>query len=150
MAVFLAVFWAIVVGLGFAMEPGQIRVHIAAAFFLVVCVLFVHSLVMFYLIGSGRAIREALSVRDWGRPWIRRMRSIRGRCMPAAFFSMLATMGTAWAGAAAHTAMILPATHRWIALSACGLNLVSFVVEFRQLRANSALIAELQRELEGK
>jgi hypothetical protein len=44
--------------------------------------------------------------------------------------------------------MITTAMHRWTALGALAINLVAFVIEWRQLQRNSWMIAECQRRLD--
>ena len=83
MAVFVAALFAVVVTLGFQAQLNHAKVHIATAFFLVVAVLFVHSLVIFFLIGSGRAIREAIHERPWSKPYLSKINVLRLKSFPS-------------------------------------------------------------------
>ncbi|MCE9583089.1 MAG: hypothetical protein K8T20_11385 [Planctomycetes bacterium] len=149
-SVFLAAFFAVVVTLGFQAELNHARVHIAAAFFLVVAILFSHSLVVFFLIGSGRAIREAIHEKPWSKPYLSKINVFRLKSFPWALGSMVSGILAAWSGAGAHTMVWSTQTHRVVALVCLGTNLFGFVVEWAQLRANSRMIAELQAKLDAE
>ncbi|MBI2923106.1 MAG: hypothetical protein HYY18_18790 [Planctomycetes bacterium] len=149
MAAALMGFYGIVAWLGFRADLGSAKHHIASAFFLVVTILFVHSLCMFYMIGSGRAVREAIEDREWCGPWLRRIRAMRLKCFPWALLSMAAGVMAAWVGAGAHTGVVSTMTHRVTAILSLAVNLFACVVEYAQLRANSWMIAELNEKLKA-
>jgi hypothetical protein len=148
MAAAMVGFFAVVVTLGFRAALDRAMVHYAAAFFLVICLLFVHTLVIFYEFGSGRAIREAIHAYPWSKPWLDRIWRIRVRTLPWALGSMIAAIVAAWIGAAAHTGLTTTFVHRATALGMAGINLFAFFVEYVQLRDNSRMIRELQARLD--
>lgn len=150
MAVFVAALFAVVVTLGFQAQLNHAKVHIATAFFLVVAVLFVHSLVIFFLIGSGRAIREAIHERPWSKPYLSKINVLRLKSFPFALGSMFSSILAAWSGAGAHTGVWSTQVHRGVAVACLGINLFGFVVEWLQLRANSRMIHELQAKLDAE
>lgn len=150
MAVALTAFFAVVVTLGFRARLDHAMVHIVAAFFLVIAVLFVHSLVIFFLIGSGRAIREAIVERPWSKPYLARINAFRIKSFPWALGSIAAAILGAWSGAGAHTGVWSTTVHRGVALGCLGVNLFAFVIEWAQLAANSRMIQELQAKLDSE
>ena len=150
MAACLAAFFAVVVTLGFKADLTHARIHIASAFLLVIAVLFVHSLVVFFLIGSGRAIREAITERPWSKPYLKKINLFRLKTFPWALGAMVAAILAAWSGAGAHTGVWSTQVHRAVALTCLGVNLFGFVVEWAQLRANSRMIHELQAKLDAE
>jgi len=148
MAGALAVFFAIVLGLGFRADLNRAGVHISAAFFMVICILFLHSLVVFFLIGSGRSVREEIHARPWAKPYLARINDIRLKAFPPAILSMMTGIVASWIGAAAHTGVTTTAVHRWTGIGTLVINLVAFAIEWRQLQRNSWMIAECQRRLD--
>jgi len=150
MAVFVAALFAFVVVLGFRADLTHAKVHIATAFFLVVAILFIHSLVIFFLIGSGHAIRQAISERPWSKPYLSRINVFRLKSFPWALGSMASGILAAWSGAGSHTGVWSTQVHRAVAVACLGINLLAFVAEWLQLRANSSMIHELQAKLDAE
>lgn len=150
MALFVSALFAFVVVLGFKADLTHAKVHIATAFFLVVAILFVHSLVIFFLIGSGHAIREAITARPWSKPYLSRINVFRLKSFPWALGSMVSGILAAWSGAGSHTGVWSTQVHRGVAVACLAINLLGFVAEWLQLRANSAMIHELQAKLDAE
>lgn len=150
LAAMTTVLFAAVIALGFGVAAQRPRVHVAAGFALVVAVLFVHTLQAFFLIGSGRAVREAIQERPWAKPYLASINRFRLLTFPWALAAIGAAMATAWTGAAAHTGVWSFETHRAAAIACAALNLAAFAAGWRQLRANSRMIGELQARLEAE
>ena len=150
LAAMATVFLAVVIALGFGVAAQRPRVHISAAFLLVITVLFVHSLQVFFLIGSGRAIREAIHERPWAKPFLANINRFRLLTFPWSLAAIGSAMATAWTGAAAHTGVWTIETHRAAAIACAALNLVAFAAGWTQLRANSRMILELQARLDAE
>jgi hypothetical protein len=152
LAVALAGFFGAVVWMGFRAVPGTptAGTHIAAAFFLVICLLFLHSLCIFYLIGSGRDIRMAVVEKSWASPYLGAINRLRLRAFPWALASMALGIIAAWSGAGTHTRLWSPMSHRVVAVVALAVNLLALYVEYVQLRANSRMIADVNARLHAE
>jgi hypothetical protein len=150
LAVALAGFFGAVVWLGFRANTGAAGTHIASAFFLVVCLLFVHSLCVFYLIGSGRDIRMAIVEKPWAKPYLQAINTLRLRSFPWALTAMALGILTAWSGAGTHTRLWSVMSHRVMAVTCLAVNLFALWVEYVQLRSNSRMIADVNAKLHAE
>ena len=63
---------------------------------------------------------------------------------------MVSGILAAWSGAGSHTGVWSTQVHRGVAVACLGINLLAFVAEWLQLRANSSMIHELQAKLDAE
>jgi len=110
-----------------------------------VCVL--HVMVMFHFVGSGKELKEAAEVLGGDAEIFRRVRRFKAQSFPYATFAPLVTGAAVILGGGAHTGAVPGWAHWGLGAAALALNLVSFPVEYRALKANLELLAEVDRRL---
>jgi len=142
----------------------SVRRHILSGVLTTIAVVFTHSLVLFYLIGTGIDIREAAEASpELERYFVPLTRDLKRRVFPAGCFAAFFTIVAAMMGAEVHSRLIsasgavdAPLPIRgvsvwWLHLVVVSLALVgniwAFIAEFRAAKANRAAIQELNRLL---
>jgi hypothetical protein len=164
-------------GLGYTICEGlllgdveSVRVHFLSGLATTILIVFTHSLMLFYLIGTGIDIREAVSVdARLEEHFVPLTRELKQRVFPAACLGAFFVIVAAMMGAEVHSRLIrvgvgldsggggaqLPlrgVSAWWVHLVVVGLavltNLWAFIVEFGASRANRAAIGEINRVLE--
>ncbi len=142
-----------VVGLRVA-NGADIWRHISFGIFSTMVTLLAHSMMMFYLIGKGRAVKDALAEHGYGNPADPRYRNYVGRIAvsrkPVFSMGMLAmalTMTTAIVGASVDTGVLPPMVHAAIAYGAIACNLAALRVEIAAIAESSRVTDEVNRFL---
>lgn len=109
-----------------------------------------HSIVLMHFMGSGKAIKEAVTTHnladDPNTGYTRQTRRFKGRTSGLATLACLAAIGVVWLGGAKDVGLLKGMTHAWTAYAVILFNLYAFWVEYRVIRENTALI----REINGK
>lgn len=147
----------ITVGLGFTsmLIPGPPRdkdtfiVHFAAGLFTAVGILFVHSLIFIYFLGTGRWVKEVtIAYRMPDEPWHKQTRELKRATFPPALFSMLIGIAAAAAGAGAQLQAWPWYLHMMLGLLTLAINLWAFRIELRNVTINAAVITAVMAEVE--
>ena len=134
-------------------SPEMLRwatVHRLAGVATALVVVLVHSIVVTYFIGTSRWCKEVCETYALDAELIRRSTALKRRTFPWAVTGMLAVVGVIALGAAADPATGLPHTRDWVTphlLGALGgMVLIGwvFLVEWRQIEANHAVIADVR------
>jgi hypothetical protein len=137
--------------------------------------LFIHCLVMFYLIGSGKDVRRAVEEHPELRErFLGAARSLKRRCFPIATFAILGILLAAFAGAWVHSELLIQhglanegragspeallpvrAVRGWwihlaLLIPALGLSAVAFLAEAGAIRGNVEMIEALNQELAAR
>jgi hypothetical protein len=143
--------------LGFAASAGVgyflpsidegMRLHILLALASSLLLLFSHCWIMFYLIGTGRAIKDA--VRAGGLPpeLYERTKDFKNRSYPSLMLAVGLAMATFILGGGVYTGAVPLWVHHglfWLTLAA---QLRALVLEGRVLVANDRLMADINRRL---
>ena len=143
--------------LGFAASAGVgyflpridegMRLHILLALASSLLLLFSHCWIMFYLIGTGRAIKDA--VRTGGLPpeLYERTKDFKNRSYPSLMLAVGLAMATFILGGGVYTGAVPLWVHHglfWLTLAA---QLRALVLEGRVLVANDRLMADINRRL---
>ncbi len=135
--------------LGFvASMPADVARHVSFGIFFTLITLLAHSMTMFYLIGKGKAIREAAT--EAGLPDELHLAVARAR-RPVFSHGMLAmalTMLAAILGGGVDTGVLPAGIHSSIALLAVVSNLYLFKVELLALTTAVESTAEVNRQVE--
>ena len=135
--------------LGFlASAPEQISHHVTFAIFFTFVTLLAHSMTMFYLIGKGKAIREAVT--DGGLSDELHLAVARAR-RPVFSIGTLAmglTMLAAVLGGGVDTGVLPAVVHSLPAVLALVANLLAFRAELTALAAAAGSVTEVNRLLE--
>ena len=86
-----------------AAAPEEVLRHATLAIFVTLITLLAHSMTMFYLIGKGRAIRDAVTEERLQTDAVARVSALRGPVFKLATLAMASTMLTAIMGGAGST-----------------------------------------------
>src|SRR5881227_3758909 len=105
---------AVVLGL----RGADISRHISFGIFSTLIILLAHSMMMFYLIGKGKAVKDAMAEHHVTGDYHRRIAAARKPVFSIGTLAMAATMVTALIGASVDTGVLPPMVHATIAYAA--------------------------------
>jgi len=141
------------VGLGattvFGLRGTDVGRHISFGIFSTFVTLLAHSMMMFYLIGKGKAVKDAMSEHSVTGDYYRRIAAARKPVLSIATFAMAITMAAAILGASVDTGVLPPIVHGMVAYGAIAGNLAALKVELDALAASTRIVDELNRLLEA-
>lgn len=127
----------------FGLAGTDIARHISFGIFSTMVMLLAHSMMMFYLIGKGKAVKDAMAENNLTGDFYRRIAVARKPVFSMGTYAMLATMVTALLGASVDTHLLPPIVHGLIAYGAIFCNLVAAKVEFDALAESSRIVDEV-------
>jgi hypothetical protein len=149
-----ALLTAVVLGLGglvtttvFGLRGGDIGRHISYGIFSTLVTLLAHSMMMFYLIGKGKAVKDAMAEHSLTGDFYRRIAAARKPVFSIATLAMAVTMVTAILGASVDTGVLPSMVHGTIAYGAVACNLAALKIELDALSASSRIVDEVNRLL---
>jgi hypothetical protein len=115
--------------------------HISFGIFSTLVILLAHSMMMFYLIGKGKAVKDAMAEHGVTGDFHRRIAAVRKPVFSVGTFAMAATMVAAILGK-------LPAiVHGMLAYGAIACNLAALKIEIDALSASARVVEEVNRQL---
>ena len=109
--------------------------------------LLAHSMMMFYLIGKGKAVKDAMAESNVAGDYYRRIAAARKPVFSIATLAMAVTMTTAILGASVDTHVLPPIVHAMIAYGAIACNLAAVRIELSALSTSSRIVDEVNRLL---
>jgi hypothetical protein len=121
--------------------------HILFGIFSTMLTLLTHSMLMFYLIGKGKAVREAAEEGGLSGEYARRIAELRRPVFPLATFAMLLTIVAALLGASVDTRVLPASIHGIAAYVAIAANVAMLRVEVAALLGSARVVAEVDRLL---
>ena len=143
----------VVVGLR-ASTNADISRHISFGIFSTFVTLLAHSMMMFYLIGKGKAVKDAMieggrSARDDPdfRNYVGRISAARRPVFTVATLAIAVTMVAAIIGASVDTGVLPPMVHAFIAYGAIAFNLAALRAEASALAESARVVDEVNRLL---
>jgi hypothetical protein len=136
---FLGMIAATVLGL----QGTNIWRHVSFGIFSTMILLLGHSMMMFYLIGKGKAVKDAMAEHSLTGDYDRRVATVRKPVFSIAPIAMGVTMMTAILGASVDTGVLPPIVHAMIAYGAIACNLAAVKVEFTALAESSRIVDEV-------
>ena len=122
--------------------------HISYGIFSTMVTLLAHSMMMFYLIGKGKAVKDAMAEHSVSGDYYRRIAVARKPVFLVATLAMTATMVAAIMGASVDTGVLPPAVHAMIAYGAILCNVAAIKIEITALLESSRIVAEVNRRLD--
>jgi len=143
---FLGLIVTAVVGLT-ASDGASVGRHISYGFFSALITLLAHSMMMFYLIGKGKAVKDAMAEGGLTGDYFRRIAIARKPVFSIGTVAMAATMATAILGASVDTGVLPPIVHGMIAYAAITANLAAAKIEIDALGESSRVVSEVNRLL---
>ena len=121
--------------------------HITIGFFSTMMTLLSHCMLMFYLIGKGKAVREAAEEGGLSKEFAARMAALRKPVFSIGTFAMVLTMITAILGASVDTGVLPAGVHAVIAYSCIVANLGALRAEIAALTESGRIVSDVNRLL---
>ena len=121
--------------------------HIGFGFFSALIGLLAHSMMMFYLIGKGKAVKDAMAEHGVAGDYYRRFASARKPVFGIATLAMAATMAAAILGASVDTGVLPPMVHAMIAYGAIACNLAAGKIEIDALTQSTRIVDEVNAHI---
>jgi hypothetical protein len=121
--------------------------HVSYGIFSTMVTLLAHSMMMFYLIGKGKAVKDAMTEHSVSGDYYRRIAAARKPVFSIGTLAMAATMTTAILGASVDTGVLPPMVHAYIAYGAILCNIAALKIELTALSASSRIVDEVNRVL---
>ena len=121
--------------------------HILFGIFSTMLTLLTHSMLMFYLLGKGKAVREAVAEGGLSGDFARRIAELRSPVFSLATLAMSLTIVAALVGASVDTGRLPASVHGILAAIAIAANLAMLRAEVSALMASAQVVAEVNRLL---
>ena len=121
--------------------------HVSVGIFSTMVALLAHSMMMFYLIGKGKAVKDAMAEHGLAGDQYRRIATVRKPVFSIGMLAMSATMVAAILGASVDTGVLPPVVHALIAYGAIACNVAALRTEVLALTTSSGIVDEVNRLL---
>jgi hypothetical protein len=131
----------------FGVRGADLTRHISFGIFSTMVTLLAHSMMMFYLIGKGKAVKDAMAERNVTGDYYRRIAAARQPVFSVGTLAMAVTMAAALMGVSVDTGGLLPVIHGMSAYGAIACNLAAVKIELDALSASSRIVDELNHHL---
>src|SRR6185503_297883 len=132
-----------VVAVVFGLQGTDVARHISVGIFSTMLTLLAHSMMMFYLIGKGKAVKDAMAEHQVTGDYYRRIAAARKPVFSIATLAMAVTMTAEILGASVDTKVLPPIVHAMIAYGAIFCNLAAAKIEISALMASSRVVDEV-------
>ena len=129
---------------------GTFRRHFALGLAGTLTGLFAESMIFFYFIGTGVAIKKAVALYDLDRRYLLQVRSFKQRTSGIAFLALLALIAAFVLGGGAATRAVPALAHEIVAWVAIACHGASAWASTRAIRENVALLSELDQVVRAK
>ena len=133
----------------YGLRATDVSTHILIAFFSVMVTLLAHSMMMFYLIGKGKAVKDAMAEHHLSGDWYRRIAVARKPVFSIATLAMGVTMAAAILGASVDVRVLPPIVHAYIAYAAIISNVAALRIEVQALSTSSRIVDEVNQQIAG-
>jgi hypothetical protein len=131
----------------FGLAGTDVSRHVSYGFFSALVTLLAHSMMMFYLIGKGKAVKDAMAEGKLTGDHYRRIAAARKPVFSIGTLAMAVTMVAAILGGGVDTGVLPPMVHATIAYGAILSNLVAIKTEIDALSESSRIVDEVNRLL---
>jgi hypothetical protein len=131
----------------FGLVGADVSRHISFGIFSTLVTLLAHSMMMFYLIGKGKAVKDALAEHSVGGDYYRRIALARKPVFSIGTLAMAVTMVAAIMGASVDTGVLPPIVHAMIAYGAIACNLAAAKVEIAALTQSNRIVDEVNQQI---
>src|SRR4026209_2214360 len=146
-----------VVAVVFGLQGTDVARHISVGIFSTMITLLAHSMMMFYLIGKGKAVKDAMAEHQVAGDYYRRIASAPSPRIPSArkpvfsiaTLAMAATMVAAILGASVDTRVLPPIVHAMLAYGAIACNVAALKTELSALSISSGVVDEVNRQIKS-
>ncbi len=127
----------------FGLRGTDVSRHISFGFLSTLVILLAHSMMMFYLIGKGKAVKDALAEHNLTGDYYRRIAAARKPVFSIGTVAMVVTMAAAILGASVDTGVMPAVIHGMIAYGAIACNLVAVKIEVGALTTSAQVVDEV-------
>ena len=131
----------------FGLRGTDVSRHISFGIFSTLVTLLAHSMMMFYLIGKGKAVKDAMAEHSVAGDYYRRIALARKPVFSIGTLAMAVTMVAAIMGASVDTGVLPPMAHAMIAYGALVCNLAAAKIEIAALMQSSRIVAEVNQQI---
>jgi hypothetical protein len=131
----------------FGLRGLDIYRHISYGIFSTLITLFAHSMMMFYLIGKGKSVKDAMAEHHVTGDYYQRIAAARKPVFSIGTIAMAVTMLTAIIGVTVDTHVVPPMVHAMIAYGAIFSNLAAVKIEIAALSESSRIVDEVDRQI---
>src|SRR6516164_4845393 len=129
------------------LRGGDVSRHVSFGIFSTLVMLLAHSMMMFYLIGKGKAVKDAMAEHNVTGDYYRRIAAARKPVFSIGTFALVATMVMAILGASVDTGKLPAIVHGMLAYGAIACNLAALKIEVDALSASARVVDEVNRQL---
>jgi hypothetical protein len=129
------------------LQATDVSRHIAFGIFSSLLTLLAHSMMMFYFIGKGRAVKDAMTEGGLTGDFYRRIAALRKPVFSIGTLAMAVTMIAAILGGGVDTGVLPPMVHATIAYGAVACNLAALKIEIDALGSSGRIVDEVNRLL---
>jgi hypothetical protein len=127
------------------LQATDVSRHIAFGIFSSLITLLAHSMMMFYLIGKGKAVKDAMAENNLTGDYYRRIAVARKPVFSIGTLAMAVTMTAAIIGASVDTGVMPAIVHAMVAYGAIAANLAAAKIEIDALAESSRAVDEVNR-----
>ena len=131
----------------FGLSGTDVGRHISFGFFSTMVTLLAHSMMMFYLIGKGKAVKDAMAEHNVAGDYFRRIAAARKPVFSIGTLAMAVTMVAAILGASVDTGVMPAVIHGMIAYAAIACNLAAVKIEIDALVESARVVDEVNRQI---
>jgi hypothetical protein len=131
----------------FGLSGADVGRHISFGFFSTLVMLLAHSMMMFYLIGKGKAVKDAMAEHDVAGDYFQRIAAARKPVFSIGTLAMAVTMVAAILGASVDTGVLPAVIHGMIAYGAIACNLAAVKIEIDALIESARVVDEVNRQI---
>lgn len=117
--------------------------HMLVALVACFLLLFSHSWILFFLIGTGKAVKDAVARAGLGGDFVERIRRFKMESNPPLMLAMLLAMATFIVGGGVQTRVVPAWVHHALFFVTLAVQLWALVVEHRVIAANERLLREV-------
>lgn len=136
-----------VAGYLFSMENGSIGLHLSFGLASSLLLLFSHCWIMFYLIGTGKAIKEAVAEYGLEAEIVERTKDFKNHSYPSLMLAMGLVMAVFIIGGGVYTRFVPAWVHHGLFYLALLVQLRTLMIERRVLVENDALMSSIDRRV---
>jgi hypothetical protein len=129
------------------LQATDVSRHISFGIFSTMITMLAHSMMMFYLIGKGKAVKDAMAEYGVAGDYYQRIAAARKPVFSIGTLAMAVTMVTAIMGASVDTNVLPPIVHAMVAYGAIACNLAAAKIEVAALAASSRIVDEVNGQI---
>lgn len=133
----------------FGLRGLDVSRHISFGIFSTMVTLLAHSMMMFYLIGKGKAVKDAMAESHLIGDHYRRIAIARKPVFSIGTLAMAVTIVTALLGASVDTGLLPPIVHALVSYGAIACNLAAAKTELDALSLSNRVVDEVNSLIES-